>query len=97
MCMLHTIICMLLVPESRRHSVYMSELICMVCIQGRNMFPVLNLFSNGRNLSNMASLETLDLTVWENTALSALSAIFSSSTIKNLLLRMDCPVTVREG
>ena len=57
----------------------------------------LNLFSDGRNLSSVASLETLDLTVWVWTTLPALSAIFSSSTIKDLDLTIDCPVTVSEG
>ena len=70
----------------------------------------MNLFSDGRNLSSVASLETLDLTVGkrttllashltvgEGTTLLALSAIFSSSTIKDLNLDIDCPVTVSEG
>jgi hypothetical protein len=39
---------------------------------------------DGRNLSHVASLESLDLTVQKRTTLSVLSAIFSSITIKDL-------------
>ena len=45
----------------------------------------------------MASLETLILIVRKRTTPSALSAIFSSSTIKDLHFIFDCPVTVSEG
>ena len=57
----------------------------------------LNLFSDVSNLSSMASLETLHLTVEKVTTLLPLSAIFSSSTIKVLQLSIHCPMTVSEG
>ena len=63
---------------------------------GHNIPACLNLFSDGRNLSSVASLETLHIVKgW--TTLSALSAIFRSSTIKDLNLDIRCPVTVSEG
>ena len=90
-----------LIPESRGHRVYMSELICMImcrlCTQGSKIVSCLNLFSDGTNLSSVASLETLYLTVRKRTTLSALSAIFSNSTIKDLHLNIHGPVNVSEG
>ena len=61
------------------------------------MVSNLILFSDGKNLSSVTSLETLLLTVRNRTTQSALSTIFGSSTINVLKLSIKCPLTVSEG
>jgi hypothetical protein len=48
---------------------------------------------DGRNLSNMKSLETLHFIARKKITMSALSAIFLSSSIKKLSVCTQCPIT----